>query len=117
MQWNSSLHAGFSSALLWMKINKNYRNVNVEKEQSDDGSILAAYKKQILIRNSEPVLWQGEYEFFEKNGEIIHFQRSLDNQYIEAQINFGETAVNPTFADSGHTLFDTDQQYIEKTKF
>ncbi|WP_028862457.1 alpha-glucosidase [Psychromonas aquimarina] len=116
MQWNSSRHAGFSSVLPWMNINKNYRDVNVEKQLSDSSSILAAYKKLILIRNSEPVLWQGKYEFFEKNGEIIHFQRSLNNQYIEVVINFGETAVNPTFADSGRTLFGTDQQYIEKNE-
>ncbi|MBE5831235.1 MAG: alpha-glucosidase [Butyrivibrio sp.] len=81
MQWNSSEHAGFSETTPWFYVNPNYKRVNVEKEESDENSILNFYRKCLALRKSSKTLIYGEYkEYFPKDPNIYMYERSLDGE-------------------------------------
>ena len=81
MQWNSSENAGFSTAKPWFYVNPNYKRVNVEKEESDENSILNFYRKCLALRKSSKTLIYGDYkEYFPKDPDIYMYERSLDGE-------------------------------------
>jgi len=89
MQWNSNAFAGFSTAKSWIKLNPNYKEVNVENELNDEKSILNTYKKLIALRNNEKVLQYGTYEKLEFQDDQISFTRIFGKDKITVVINFG----------------------------
>jgi oligo-1,6-glucosidase len=62
MQWDDSLHAGFSSGReTWIPVNPNYPDINVAKAEGDPNSILSYYKQLIRLRKTTPTLVYGAY--------------------------------------------------------
>lgn len=56
MQWNINENAGFTSRTPWLKVNPNYKEINVEKALFDQDSVLNYYKKMILFRKEHDIL-------------------------------------------------------------
>lgn len=52
MQWDSSKNAGFTDGIPWIKVNNNYKFINVANEEKDENSILSFYKKLIKLRKT-----------------------------------------------------------------
>lgn len=53
MQWSDEKNAGFSGAeSTWLKVNKNYPEINVACELKNEDSVLNFYKKLIQLRKS-----------------------------------------------------------------
>jgi glycosidase len=95
MQWNSTVHAGFTTGKPWIKLNENYRTVNVRDELKQENSILNTYKELLKIRNSEKALQYGSYEKLEMQNDMILFTRIFDGEKISVILNFGkEQSVN-----------------------
>lgn len=44
MQWDGSVNAGFTAFEPWIKVNENYRLINVIESQEDKDSILSIIK-------------------------------------------------------------------------
>lgn len=92
MQWNAGDMAGFTTGRPWLKVNSNYRNINVEDELRDEGSLLSFYKELIKIRKHplyEDTIVYGElipYRQEEKN--LMAFYRKSDTQSLLILINF-----------------------------
>lgn len=89
MQWNADEFAGFSTQKPWIKINENYRSVNVEVQQQDDQSIWNVYHDLIELRNKEKSLQYGDYEQLELKDDRIIFTRIYNNEKLTVIINFG----------------------------
>lgn len=89
MHWNGNAFAGFSNEKTWIKINADYKDINVEALTSQKSSILNTYKALIALRNSEKVLQYGEYENLEYEDNQISFTRSFNGDKITVVINFG----------------------------
>ncbi len=53
MQWDNTNNAGFSIHKPWLKINKNYDEINVASAQKDLNSIYHWYKKLINLRKGD----------------------------------------------------------------
>ncbi|REK64745.1 MAG: glucohydrolase [Cohnella sp.] len=62
MQWNDSLHAGFTTGTPWINVNPNYKEINVEKDLSDPNSIYRYYQKLIELRKKHEVMVYGDFE-------------------------------------------------------
>ncbi len=89
MQWDNSENAGFTSGQPWMKVNPNYREINVKSQLKDENSIFNYYKKLIKIRKSNPVIVHGKYELIlEENKEIFAYTRTLENEMLLVICNF-----------------------------
>ncbi|MCC9064296.1 alpha-glucosidase [Flavobacterium piscisymbiosum] len=89
MQWNSDAFAGFSKEKTWIKINSDYKKVNVAVLETQKNSILNTYKKLISLRNKEKVLQYGDYDNLECQDDQISFTRSFEGNTISVIINFG----------------------------
>lgn len=52
MQWDASPNAGFTSAgvMPWMRVHDGFKDLNVEKQEGDDESVLRFYKKILKMR-------------------------------------------------------------------
>ncbi|MFV5689513.1 alpha-glucosidase [Flavobacterium sp. ZT3R25] len=89
MQWNENTFSGFSAKKTWIKINPDYKQVNVQHLMNKDNSILKSYKKLIALRNREKVLQYGKYDRLEHHENQILFTRSFEGNKITVVINFG----------------------------
>ncbi|TDD94724.1 alpha-glucosidase [Flavobacterium cellulosilyticum] len=89
MQWNGDAFAGFSTGKPWIKMNSDYKEVNVQNLEKKENSILNKYKELISIRNKEKVLQYGKYEKLEFIDNLISYSRSYDGDSITVKVNFG----------------------------
>lgn len=95
MQWSDSKNAGFSEGTPWIKVNPNYKEINVESQINNEDSILKYYRKLVALRKSKEyneIFTYGDFEpaYLDKN-KIFAFYRELDNMKILVAANFGET--------------------------
>ncbi|MGL4740281.1 MAG: glycoside hydrolase family 13 protein [Sarcina sp.] len=72
MQWNSSTNAGFTQGKPWMKINPNYKEINVDIEEEREDSVLNFYKRLISIKKNSKTLLYGKYELILEEDESIY---------------------------------------------
>ncbi|MBE6049994.1 MAG: alpha-glucosidase [Clostridium sp.] len=84
MQWSDKLNAGFTEGKPWIKINDNYKNINVEQQLNDENSVLNFYKKLCRLKKESKTLIYGKYDLIlENNDSIYAYTRTLnDEQYI-----------------------------------
>jgi oligo-1,6-glucosidase len=80
MQWSAGHNAGFSDGdKTWLKVNDNYKTINVASQEDIEGSILSYYKKIIKLRKNDLVLQYGDYEDLAPyNSAVWAYTRSLE---------------------------------------
>lgn len=83
MQWSREENAGFTSGTPWMKVNQNYKRVNVELQSYEDNSILNFYKKMIILKKENEVFTYGTYDLqLENDPQIYTYTRTSDNDKV-----------------------------------
>jgi oligo-1,6-glucosidase len=88
-QWDSSTNAGFTTGKPWLKVNPNYTNVNVLKEETEPNSCLNYFRKLVALRKSNPVLVYGKYTLLDKdNPDVYSYTRELDGKKLLIVLNF-----------------------------
>ena len=89
MQWNGSENAGFSTAEPHLPVNKNFKQINIEKQAKEKNSVYSFYKKLIALRKQYKVLQNGEIEFLCKGkNNILAYTRSNENERLLVILNF-----------------------------
>ena len=53
MQWNTEKNAGFTTGIPWLEVNPDYKEINVESQLTDSGSLLSFYKKMTALRKTQ----------------------------------------------------------------
>ncbi|KAG9086714.1 hypothetical protein FRC06_002976 [Ceratobasidium sp. 370] len=56
VQWDDSPHAGFTTRTPWMRVNGNYKTINVKNQENDEMFILSFWKRMIQLRNNYSVM-------------------------------------------------------------
>lgn len=81
MQWNSATSAGFSTnPKTWLPVAPDYKQVNVEAESQDPGSMLNWYKQLIALRRTNPALRSGSMKMLEtSNQNVLAWSRTAHN--------------------------------------
>lgn len=98
MQWDSSEHGGFSDGTPWIKVNPNYKDINVEKAMKDPDSVFHYYKKLIELRKKNEIIVYGRYNLIlDQHPEVYAYTRTLGNQILLVLCNFygGNPEVEP----------------------
>ncbi|MGL5279339.1 MAG: glycoside hydrolase family 13 protein [Cetobacterium sp.] len=91
MQWNDSLNAGFTTGNPWLKVNSNYKNINVQSQIKDENSIYNHYKKLISLKKNSKTLTHGEFKLvLEDDKHIFAYLRELDNERYLILSNLSE---------------------------
>jgi len=97
MQWDGSENGGFSRATPWIKVNQNYKEINVEQAVDDEHSIFHYYKKLIQLRNENIALIYGEYHPVSVDDEyIFSYLRSFNEERFLVILNLGAAAAGFT---------------------
>ncbi|RDW15169.1 glucohydrolase [Oceanobacillus arenosus] len=83
MQWNDKENAGFTTGTPWIKMNPNYKDINVAEALKDPNSVYAYYKKLIDLRKQYNVLVYGHYNLIlPKHDKIFAYTRSQDDDMM-----------------------------------
>lgn len=95
MQWNTELHAGFSTGKPWLTANPNYKEVNVAAQETDSNSILNFYRDMIAFRKANKTFVYGDYECLDvEHPSIYAYKRWDDTHSFLVLHNFAETPVS-----------------------
>ncbi len=87
MQWTGGAQAGFSSVKPWLKVNGNYKDVNVEKEMSDENGVLSFWKKMIALRKTDEVLLNGDFTPVLEGKSVYAFEREWQGRRLLSVCN------------------------------
>ena len=94
MQWDNKKNAGFSKAKPWIKVNDNYKKINVKNQEKDLDSILNHYKLLIKLRKENSTLVYGKYEDLDPmHTKIFSYQRWDENDVFIIHLNFSNCSV------------------------
>ena len=96
VQWSDSDNAGFTTGTPWLKVNSNYKDINVQNQENDPDSVLNYYRKSVATRKSpeyKEVFTYGVFEpAYEDTEYVMAYYRVSDNQRILVAANFGKDA-------------------------
>ncbi|TXC90534.1 alpha-glucosidase [Metabacillus litoralis] len=108
MQWSNEPNAGFTTGTPWIGVNENYRDINVEKQQQDESSVLHFYKKMIKLKKSDDIFTYGTYDLIlEDHPAIYAYTRSLDVEKVVVFSNL--TADTVTWEEDLSIAFESNQ--------
>ncbi len=83
MQWNPAQQAGFTTGTPWIKVNSNYKDINVEQSLLDPNSIYYYYQRLIQMRKELPVMIYGTYrDLMPEHEQIYAYVRELDGVHL-----------------------------------
>ena len=78
MQWNQSAHAGFSTQSPWIKVNPNYKHINVETDQQQADSIFIYYQQLLAFRKENKTLIYGKFIQHQADHESLFIYERVD---------------------------------------
>jgi oligo-1,6-glucosidase len=92
MQWDDTEHAGFTTGTPWIKVNPNYKEINVKQALEDPDSVYHYYRKLIQLRKEHPVLIYGDYEDISEQGHesVYAYTRTLEDQTLLVIVNHAD---------------------------
>lgn len=97
MQWCGEKNAGFTTGTPWLKVNSNYPEINVEKQEKDADSVLNYYRRLVAVRKSpeyKNVFTYGEFEpEYADTDTVMGYYRFDGEKRMLVVANFGKDAV------------------------
>ncbi|MFC4810548.1 glycoside hydrolase family 13 protein [Paenibacillus sp. GCM10023250] len=91
MQWDDTANAGFSKSKPWLKLNPNYRDINVKQALADPDSVFYYYQKLIRLRKENDVMVYGTYEpILDDDARIYAYYRTLGDVKWLVLLNISE---------------------------
>lgn len=93
MQWSDSANAGFSTGTPWIKVNPNFKAINVEADLASPKSIYHYYQKLIRLRKENLIIVYGSYhDFTEGEKHIYAYTRSYEKRIWLIVLNHSDQA-------------------------
>ncbi|CAJ1315197.1 alpha,alpha-phosphotrehalase [Paenibacillus nuruki] len=91
MQWDNSLHAGFTTGTPWIKVDERYPDINVQSQLDDPFSVYHHYRQLITLRQEIEVLTDGTYERLDQSHpQIFAYTRCNQHERVIVISNFSE---------------------------
>jgi len=88
-QWDTTKKAGFTTGKPWLRVNPNYKTINVATEEKNPNSVLNYFKKIVQLRKKNLVLIYGKYTLLDKeNPDVYAYTRILDGEKVLVLLNF-----------------------------
>lgn len=89
MQWTDGDNAGFSTAEPWMKVNPNFKEINVKDSEAREDSLLNFYRKAIYYRKGKDVVISGDFSLvLPKHKDVFAYVREFKGQRLLVIANF-----------------------------
>lgn len=97
MQWTANgENAGFCPDGIkpWIKINPNYKEINVEQAVKDRNSVFWYYRRLISLRKRHPVMTYGDYHDYDrKHPNVYIYRRSLYDEFWLIVLNHNDQSI------------------------
>lgn len=97
MQWNDGENAGFTAGKPWLKVNANYKDINVACQEKNKNSVLNYYRRLLAVRKSSEyreVFTYGEFApVYEDTESVMAYYRTDGEKRILIAGNFGKDAM------------------------
>lgn len=95
VQWDDSENAGFTQGTPWLKVNPNYKEINVMNALEDKDSVFYYYKKLIQLRKEHEIIVYGKFkEYFKEHDDVYCYERELNGQKLLVVLNFKKENVD-----------------------
>ncbi len=89
MQWDDTDNAGFTSGKPWLKVNPNYKEINVKEALEDKDSIFHYMQKLIRMRKENDIAVYGDFKEYEPDNEKLYiYERNYEGQKMFIILNF-----------------------------
>lgn len=123
MQWSEEMNAGFSEGTPWIGMNPNYTEINVDRQLSDDQSILNYYKAMIRLRKENDAFVYGDYDLMlAEDAQVYAYTRTHENTRFLVVANLTAEAASieslyETVKDAQVVLANSDSESLELAAF
>lgn len=123
MQWSEEMNAGFSEGTPWIGMNPNYTEINVDRQLSDEQSILNYYKAMIRLRKENDAFVYGDYELvLAEDAQVYAYTRTHENTRFLVVANLTAEAASieslyETVKDAQVVLANSDSESLELAPF
>jgi alpha-glucosidase len=104
MQWDTSAHAGFTTALPWLPISQDFHRRNVKTLAEDPASILTLYKRLLELRRERRALSVGQYLSVMCQGNVMVYERQYEDERLLVALNFGDKPESAPLPAHGATV-------------
>ena len=95
MQWDDSENAGFTTGKPWIKVNPNYKEINVKEALEDPDSIFHYMQDLIRMRKANEVAVYGDFKEYEPENEKLYiYERNFEGKKLFVVLNFTEETVD-----------------------
>ncbi|WP_431802924.1 glycoside hydrolase family 13 protein [Halobacillus andaensis] len=99
MQWSDEEQAGFTTGEPWLKVNPNYKEINVARQLKEEDSILSFYKQLIRLKKTYELFTYGTYDLLlPEDTQIYAYTRTYE----------GQTALIISNLTSDKAVFESD---------
>ena len=89
MRWDSTTHAGFSTADPWLPLGGSFGNYSASDQRRDKRSMYHLYRRLIDLRRKRAALLFGSYGRVVADGNLLVFTRELGRERLLIALNFG----------------------------
>lgn len=115
VQWDGGPGAGFTTGTPWIKLNPNYKELNIAADLKSPDSLVAFYRETIAFRKAHPVLTHGHFSpILKAHRQIIGYIREDETERLLILINLTgkkATAQLPTYnGKNALCLYHTHQK-------
>lgn len=102
MQWDDSPNAGFTTGTPWIKVNPNYKDINVKQALADKNSVFYYYQKLIQLRKTYPIIVYGDYTLLDlDNEQTFSYLRSYEGEKLLVISNWTDEEIRFTMPEKG----------------
>ncbi|WP_392455736.1 alpha-glucosidase [Chryseomicrobium aureum] len=123
MQWSEEMNAGFSEGTPWIGMNPNYTEINVDRQLSDEQSILNYYKAMIRLRKENDAFVYGDYDLvLAEDAQVYAYTRTHENTRFLVVANLTAEAASieslyETVKDAQVVLANSDSESLDLAPF
>ena len=93
-QWDDTDNAGFTAGKPWLRVNPNYREINLAAEVNDHDSVFNYYKKLIRLRKDpaykETLVYGELIPYMPDRHDLMAYYRKSSEQTLMVMANFSE---------------------------
>lgn len=106
VQWDSSPHAGFTTGTPWMRVNDNYKMVNVESQVKDPNSLFSFWQHCLVTRKEyKDLLIHGSLEILDfDNKKTFTFVKEFAGKKAYVVLNFTAEDLKAEIPENMHLV-------------
>jgi len=103
VQWDDTENAGFSTGKPWMRVNDNYKEINVASQVNDPNSLFSFWQQSLSVRKeNKDLLIYGSFKILDReNQKVFTYVKEAAGQKAYVVLNFTPESLKFENLDGG----------------